>query len=217
MKNKYIVYIGLDVGVQGGISIVDNKNLPIVYKIPVKQVVINKKKKKIYDLCKLVEILKPYQNKKVLFLQESVSSMPGQGVSSAFGFGKSAGVSLGAATALGFTVEEVRASLWKKAFPELNTVEIKGLRWQLKKIRENNKTLKEKALKKGNNKKEIELILAENKKNSGRLNRQIKSKSKAEARFLVSKLYPGLAHNFKAVNTDGVAESLLIALYGKEL
>ena len=47
---------------------------------------------------------------------ELVGSMPGQGVSSMFNFGKAAGAVLGALGALQFPVVEVTPQRWKRAF-----------------------------------------------------------------------------------------------------
>ena len=54
-----------------------------------------------------------------------------------------------------------------------------------------------------------------NKKEIDKLGRQFKSLAKTEARMLVSKLFPSISDRFIKKNTDGMAESILIALYGK--
>jgi len=48
------------------------------------------------------------------------------------------------------------------------------------------------------------------------MQRDLKSQAKTNARLLAAKLYPGLAQKFEKKNTDGLAESLLIALYGRD-
>jgi hypothetical protein len=204
VKNKFDIIIGLDPGITGGITILHNNGEVEVYRIPVETVVINKKNKKKYVLSDIASILKPFANKKVLFIQEYVSSMPGEGSVSAFGFGKSAGSTVGMAYALGFEVVEVRPTTWKKHFPQLISDEIHHKKAEIKDLRVELKTLKDKDSKK------------ENKKQIDKLNRQIKILAKNMARELVSSLYPDLKSNFKLKNSDGMAESLLIALYGRE-
>jgi hypothetical protein len=201
----YRIVISCDPGVSGGISILDGQKRPKVYKMPVHNVVVNKKNKKEYDLGSIFEILSPYgEFQDVLFVQEKVSSMPGEGSVSSFGFGKSAGLTIGIAVGLGFKVVEVSPITWKKGFPELITDSIMEKKQEIKDLRLVDKTLKDKQLKK------------QNKKNIDRLNRQIKSEAKSAARELVSKKYLRLADQLKKKNTDGMAESLLIALYGRE-
>ena len=67
---KYNVIIAVDPGLTGGIAIIEGKKEPVVHKITVEQIVVNKKKKKIYDLDGISEILEPYLGKKVLFVQQ---------------------------------------------------------------------------------------------------------------------------------------------------
>lgn len=204
MANKFDVVIGIDPGVVGGISIVYKNGVIDINKMPVQSIVVNKKNKKVYDLEKIVGIFKSLVGKKVLFLQEKVSSHPGEGSVSAFNFGKSSGSTLGIAYGLGFKVTEVSSIKWKRHFPQLVTEEMLEKKEEIKKLRVLSKTLKDKTAKKLN-KKEID-----------RLYRQVKSAAKTAARELVSKLYPKLADNFQKKNSDGVAESVLIALYGKD-
>jgi uncharacterized protein (DUF433 family) len=200
---KYNVIIAVDPGLTGGISIIEGKKTPVVHKIPVEQIIVNKKKKNIYDLDGISEILEPYSNKNVLFVQEKVSAMPNQGVTSSFNFGFSAGSTLGVAAGKGFDRYEVRPQAWKKHFPELNTQVIQHLKEEAKKLRVEAKTIKDKDLKKAN-KKELDSI-----------SRRVKTEAKDASRGLASEKYPKLAHLFLKKNSDGLAESLLIAIFGK--
>ena len=202
--NKFDAVVGLDPGVVGGISIIYKNGKVNVHRIPVENTVVNKKNKKIYDVGEIVDLLKPLSYRDVLFVQERVSSHPGEGSVSAFSFGKSSGLTIGIAEALGFKVVEVGSTTWKKHFPDLVNDEIRDKKEEAKQIRAKNKTIKDKAAKKAN-KKEID-----------KLNRQVKAISKTLARELVSSLHPELADDFKQKNTDGMAESLLIALYGRD-
>lgn len=199
-----MIVISCDPGVSGAFSILEDNKTPQIHRIPIKKITVNKKEKKVYDLPSIVSLLNPYYKKDVLFVQEQVSVMPGEGGVSAFGFGKSAGTTLGIATALEFKVVEVRPATWKKFFPELESQEIVKLREEQKSFKEAAKTIK------GNKEKK------ENKKIIDKIGRQIKSGAKSGARELVSRLFPQLADDLKQINADGLAESLLIAIYGRE-
>jgi len=204
MANKFDMVVGLDPGVTGGITIVYKNGKVNIHRIPVNSVVVNKKNKKTYDLKGVVDLLKPLRDKKVLFVQERVSSMPGEGSVSAFSFGRSAGSTIGIAHALEFDVVMVGSTKWKKHFPELINDDIRDKKAEAKELRVVAKTLKDTGAKK------------ENKKQIDKLNRQVKSVAKTLARELVSSLHPELADDFKQKNSDGMAESLLIALYGRD-
>ena len=201
---KFGTIIAVDPGKTGGITILEGRKSPKVFKMPVKSIVVNKKKKNVYDMKEIVNILRDFRDKGVLYLQEKVGVKPGEGSVSAFTFGKSSGLTIGVAEALDFEVVEVSSMSWKKMFPELVNDCILEKKAEIKELRVESKTLKDKEVKK------------QNKKQIDKLNRQIKAEAKKLARELVSKKYPKLADKFKRVNTDGMAESLLIALYGKE-
>ncbi len=203
MAQKYDYVVGVDPGVTGGISIINKKGSVNVNRMPVREVIVNKKEKKIYDLETIREILKNNCSKKVLFVQELVSAMPGNGNVSMFGFGRSSGLTIGLAMGLDFDVVEVSSMKWKKHFPQLITKEILAKKQEIKDLRVKAKTIKDKQAQKSN------------KKDIDKLNRQVKTLSKAEARNLVSSLYPKIKDEFKQVNSDGMAESILIALYGQ--
>jgi hypothetical protein len=196
--------IGLDPGVTGGITIVYKNGKVNIHRIPVETVTVNKKTKKKYDLESVAALLKPFSDKRVLFVQERVASMPGEGSVSAFSFGRSAGSTIGMAYALGFDVVEVSSTTWKKHFYQLVNSEILNFKQEAKGLREIGKTLKDKEAKKAN------------KKQIDKINRQVKSVAKRLARELVVSLHPELADDFKQKNSDGMAESLLIALFGKD-
>jgi len=198
------VIIGIDVGLTGGISIFeDNDSLPLVYKMPVKKITVNKKNKNVYDMVSIVDILDKYKNKDVLYFIEKQGVRPGEGAVSAMTIGKGFGQLLGAAYAFKFKIIEVTPQSWKKHFPELITDDMLEIKGEMKILRALAKELKDKESKK------------ENKKQVDKLGREFKSLAKTEARKLVSKIYPELAHLFEKKNSDGLAESLLIAIFGK--
>lgn len=195
--------IGIDVGLMGGISIIEGEKKPLVYRIPVKKIVVNKKNKNTYDMIKIVDIFKKYKEKKVMFYIERQGVRPGEGSVSALTIGKGWGQLIGTAYAFGFDIIEVTPQTWKKQFPELITDEMMDIKTEMKELRVYGKGLKDKDPKK------------ENKKQIDKLGRQFKKNAKEQARLLVSMKYPKLSDKFKLVNSDGLAESLLIALYGK--
>jgi hypothetical protein len=201
---SYDYIIANDPGVTGGFAVLENKATPKVYNIPIMTIVVNKKKKNIYDIKEIAKIFSPYQNKKVLYVQEKVGVHMGEGSVSSFNFGKSSGATLGVAYAFGFDVVEVTPQKWKKNFPELITDLILDKKAEMKDLRVIGKRIKEKDDKKAN------------KKQIDKLGREVKKEAKIAARELVSNLYPSLAALFTKTNSDGIAESLLIALYGKE-
>ena len=204
MANQYDVVVGLDPGVTGGITFLYKNGKVDINRIPVKTIVVSKSKRKTYDLKGIVDLLKPLEDKKVLFVQEKVASMPTDGAIQAFSFGKSAGSMLGIAAALEFEVVEVGSMTWKKHFPELINDEIRDCKAEAKDLRAIGKTLKDKGAKK------------ENKKQIDKLGRQVKTIAKRLARELVISLHPELTDDFKQKNSDGMAESLLIALFGRD-
>ena len=141
MTKKYTVICALDPGVSGGFTIMENGCEPKVYRTPIQTIVVNKKKKKEYDLKAIVALLKPYRRKKVLFVQEKVGAMPNDGGVSAFSFGRSAGSTLGIAYGLEFDVVEVAPVTWKKKFPELEGNGIPDIRAEIKDIKLVNKAI----------------------------------------------------------------------------
>ena len=228
----YDIIISCDPGLTGGLTILDGKKQPQIHEMPLTQVVVNKKQKNVYDLDEIAAILEPYRGKNVIYVQEQVSAMPGNGNVSMFGFGFSAGSTLGIAAGVGFDRYEVRPQKWKKNFPKLVTqtfLDFKELakleralgkpaKDKLTKLKSLRKTLKDKALKKAN-KEEIDIIkenIAVTDKEVAKINAKAKGEAKRASRVLASELYPKLAHRFKRVKDDGLAESLLIAIFGKE-
>lgn len=205
-----MIVCGIDCGFQGGISILSNEyDNPIIFKMPViKEEKIFKGKKKIkrsYDLLELRRIFKNNLEKNSIIWLEKVSSMPGEGSVSSFNFGKGFGSIMGVIVGLfAHNPTLVSSQTWKKHFPELVTDKMKEIKSKIKELRVNGRILEDKASKK------------ENKRQVDKLGREFKSLSKTEARNLASVRYPDIADLFKKKNSDGMAESLLIMLYGKK-
>ena len=93
--------IGVDPGVNGGIAFLHDGKV-VAYKMPATE-------RDIYDLLATGEESAP-----VVFL-ESVHSMPGQGVSSSFKFGRGYGFLRGAITALKYPLHDVSPQRWQRA------------------------------------------------------------------------------------------------------
>ena len=209
---KKNIIISVDVGFTGGITVFDGKNLPIIYRTPVKQVKKSGKKNKngkntknAYDIEILLEILKPYNSKKVIFGVERQSSRPQEGSVSSFTSGTNFGLLLGIGYGLGFDVKIIQPQTWKKYFPEIISKEAEILRAQKKKILDKAKNIKDIDEKKEYKK--------ENEKEINKLTRLIKADAKTQARLICQKKYPELKQEFIKVKDDGVADATLIGVF----
>ena len=221
---KKKVYIGIDPGFSGAITIIDGKKV-IVHDIPVyKTISSTKKTKQHYDLPKIIEIFNKYLDRDVECALESVSVMPGEGSVSSFNFGRGIGQLEGIVTFAKFNLTPVTPQKWKKKYPNLITPDILALKAEQKEIRKENKelALKEKDIKETNKKlkdkdkksQNKKIIVAfkkeqkENKNKIAKLGRQVKSIAKSNARKKATLLCPELSESFKRKKDDGRAESL---------
>ena len=146
------------------------------------------KDKQDYDIAGMAAILRPYQNRNVIICIEAVFSFKAQGVSSMFNFGRGKGIWEGIAHAFGFHVFMISPQRWKKHFDLIH-----------KHIKPLHKPKTE-----------------EEKKAAEKERRLIKVAAKVKSRELASKLYPELASSFVKVNSDGLAEAVLIAHYAEQ-
>ena len=96
------IIVGIDPGQSGGIAIINGDNI-YAHKMP-------ETERDIYDLFGDYSFYADV----VVFL-ESVHSMPGQGVSSSFKFGRGYGFLRGIITALMFPLHDVSPQKWQKA------------------------------------------------------------------------------------------------------
>lgn len=87
-----MIYIGVDVGKSGGYAIIDD-GLVIAHP---------------YDDKEFVEFMHSVKDRAVTACVEQVGAMPGQGVTSMFSFGKSAGFIEGVLQALGIKYQLVQ-------------------------------------------------------------------------------------------------------------
>ena len=118
-----MIIIGIDPGISGAISVIENKKILEVYDTPT--MIDGKKNKKQINSAQVVNIIKERINlnrdKEVIVVVEQVNAMPGQGVTSMFNFGKSFGVIKGICAALGLPIHFVRPTKWKKHFNLIKT------------------------------------------------------------------------------------------------
>jgi len=116
-----MIIIGIDPGISGAISIIENKKIVEVYDTPT--MIDGKKNKKQINGAQVTNIIKERLNngKEVVVVVEHVNAMPGQGVTSMFNFGQSFGVIKGICAALSLPIYFVRPTKWKKHFNLIKT------------------------------------------------------------------------------------------------
>ncbi|MDA9676776.1 crossover junction endodeoxyribonuclease [bacterium] len=116
-----MIIIGIDPGISGAISILENKKILEVYDTPT--MIDGKKNKKQINGAQVANIIKERLNesKEVIVVVEHVNAMPGQGVTSMFNFGQSFGVIKGICSALSLPIYFVRPTKWKKHFNLIKT------------------------------------------------------------------------------------------------
>jgi hypothetical protein len=188
-----VTLIAFDCGLKGGICIIKRGSDPEVHKMPIKSIVHNRKKKNVYDLDAIKQILQLHVNGDTHAFIEKQSPRPNEGSVSSFTAGAGFGSLQGLCIGLGIDTEIILPSTWKKHFPALNTANIILLKDQLKIARKKKYT-----------------------KDMIALNKKIKSEAKDAARVLASQMYPKLKDSFKYKVNDGLAESLLMGIYKKE-
>ena len=116
-----MIIIGIDPGINGAISILENKKILEVYDTPT--MIDGKKNKRQINSAQVSNIIKERlnENKEVIVVVEQVNAMPGQGVTSMFNFGQSFGVIKGICAALSLPIYFVRPAKWKKHFNLIKT------------------------------------------------------------------------------------------------
>tara|TARA_Y100000741_G_scaffold133998_1_gene100887 strand:+ start:106 stop:600 length:495 start_codon:yes stop_codon:yes gene_type:complete len=116
-----MIIIGIDPGINGAISIIENKKILEVYDTPT--MIDGKKNKRQINSAQVTNIFKERLNndKDVIVVVEQVNAMPGQGVTSMFNFGQSFGVLKGICSALQLSVFFVRPVKWKKYYNLINS------------------------------------------------------------------------------------------------
>jgi crossover junction endodeoxyribonuclease RuvC len=107
-----IRYCGIDVGNNGAIALIVDGRLERVEDMPIVEIQRGKTMKRQVSAQALVGIIKDM--KPTHAAVEKVASMPNQGVSSMFAFGRSAGVIEGVLAALEVPVSYVQPAAWAK-------------------------------------------------------------------------------------------------------
>ena len=116
-----MIIFGIDPGISGAISILENKKVIDIFDMPT--MIDGKKNKKQVNGSQVTNIIKGKLNnsKEIVVVVEHVNAMPGQGVTSMFNFGQSFGVIKGICSALSLPIYFVRPTKWKKYFNLINT------------------------------------------------------------------------------------------------
>ena len=118
-----MLIIGIDPGISGSISFLDDGKIIEVIEMPT--MAEGKKNKKqvngsqIYN--EILRIVKKFGKGDIRVVIEQVSAMPGQGVTSMFNFGQSFGILKGICSAMQLPMYFVRPSKWKKYFNLINS------------------------------------------------------------------------------------------------
>ena len=116
-----MIIFGIDPGVSGAISILENKKVIEIFDMPT--MIDGKKSKRQVNGSQVTNIIKERLNdgKEIIVVVEHVNAMPGQGVTSMFNFGQSFGVIKGICSALAIPIYFVRPTKWKKHFNLIKT------------------------------------------------------------------------------------------------
>ena len=105
--------LGIDVGLNGAIAIVDGDRLIEVHDMPTFTVERNGKNKRMVNAAELARLIR--QSAAGSAYLERLSAMPGQGVTSMFSMGQSLGVVLGILAALDIATTTIPPRTWQKA------------------------------------------------------------------------------------------------------
>ena len=118
-----MLIIGIDPGITGAICFFEDRKIIDVIEMP--NMASGKKNKRqvngaqVYN--EILERIKNYNKKDIKVVNEQVSAMPGQGVTSMFNFGQSFGVLKGICSALQLPMYFVRPAKWKKYYSLINS------------------------------------------------------------------------------------------------
>ena len=109
--------IGIDPGISGAIAVFKDGKLDAVIDMPTLKIASGKTMKSHISAIGLVRILETSTlvHNSVHIVIEKVGAMPGQGVSSMFNFGRSAGIIEGVVAAMHFPSTYVTPAAWTKA------------------------------------------------------------------------------------------------------
>lgn len=108
-------FLGIDPGLSGALAFFDPiTNEMEVFDMPTHTIKVSKKSKRVINLCELATIVDCRAESTKMAIIEEVGAMPGQGVTSMFSFGFSAGCVQMAVVANYISLRLVRPAIWKK-------------------------------------------------------------------------------------------------------
>lgn len=105
--------LGIDVGLNGAIAIVEGDQLIEVHDMPTFSMERNGKNKRMVNAAELARLIR--QSAAGSAYLERLNAMPGQGVTSMFSMGQSLGVVLGILAALDIATTTIPPRTWQKA------------------------------------------------------------------------------------------------------
>ena len=108
--------LGVDPGLSGALALLDSDGLITVFDMPVTARVVNGKTKNRIDAYQLGDWVAKNAPSIRVAIVEAVGAMPGQGVTSSFGFGFTAGVIQGVLAACDVAMQEVHPQKWKRQY-----------------------------------------------------------------------------------------------------
>jgi len=109
-------FLGIDPGLSGALAFFDpSANELEIFDTPTHAITVNSKKKNLIDMHQMANIIDCRSSDVKMAAIEEVGAMPGQGVTSMFSFGFTAGATQMAVIANGVGLMLVRPAVWKKA------------------------------------------------------------------------------------------------------
>ena len=178
-----MIFFGIDPGISGGISAIDENGLVVLAEAtPCLKIIKNGKSKTEYDVPGMVDIFKKFNVKNSIVCQELTHAMPGNGGVSMYNFGRGHGIWEGIIGALGLPHIFCTPQKWKEMYPELMQEKLS---------------------------KEERAVLSASQISAWK--RKKKAEAKKKSIELAKKLFPSISHEIKQVKHDGMAEALLIA------
>lgn len=108
--------LGVDPGLHGAIALLYPDDGIEVFDMPITTRVVNGKTKNRIDAYQLGDWVAQNAPRIQLAVVEAVGAMPGQGVTSSFGFGFTAGVIQGVLAACDVAIHEVHPQKWKRHY-----------------------------------------------------------------------------------------------------
>jgi crossover junction endodeoxyribonuclease RuvC len=112
-----LIILGIDPGASGALAFYDTEAQYLwVYDMPVNEIVRNGKKKREVSAAGIADIVRNRTDQlEARAFFERVGAMPGQGVTSMFAFGRSAGIVEGVLAAMRISTDIVTPQAWQKA------------------------------------------------------------------------------------------------------